>query len=152
MYSCTVLIGWDPATPPPRIWAHTRGRYWSAKSQRHLFVTPPGNNIFPKIAAPSVQRAPNARTARPTSPRRTCTSSTWSTSTRTTGPTSARTARAVSRQGLCMCAFRRWFMAVLRIHDILEWIRIRGSMPLTNGSWIRILLVSSLTFKMPTKN
>jgi ataxia telangiectasia mutated family protein len=24
--------------------------------------------------------------------------------------------------------------AVLRIHDILGWIRIRGSMPLTNGS------------------
>jgi hypothetical protein len=54
--------------------------------------------------------------------------------------------------------------AVLRIHDILGWIRIRilGSMPLSNGSgsgfgsgsgsWIRILLVSSLTFKMPAKN
>jgi hypothetical protein len=36
---------------------------------------------------------------------------------------------------------------VLGIHDILGWIRIRGSMPLTNGSgsgfgsgsWIRIL-------------
>jgi hypothetical protein len=46
--------------------------------------------------------------------------------------------------------------AVLRIHDILGWIRIRGSMPLTNGfgsgSWIRILLFSSLTFKMPAKN
>ncbi len=47
---------------------------------------------------------------------------------------------------------------MLRIHDILGWIRIRirGSMPLTNGSgsgsWIRILLFSSLTFKMPTKN
>ncbi len=46
---------------------------------------------------------------------------------------------------------------VFRIHDILGWIRIRGSMPLTNGSgfgsgsWIRILL-SSLTFKMPPKN
>jgi hypothetical protein len=43
--------------------------------------------------------------------------------------------------------------AVLRIHDILGWIRIRGSMPLTNGSgfgsWIRILLFSSVTFKMP---
>ncbi len=25
-------------------------------------------------------------------------------------------------------------LAVFRIHDILEWIRIRGSMPLTNGS------------------
>jgi hypothetical protein len=44
----------------------------------------------------------------------------------------------------------------------LGWIRIRirGSMPLTNGSgsgfgsvsWIRILLFSSLTFKMPAKN
>jgi hypothetical protein len=51
---------------------------------------------------------------------------------------------------------------VLRIHDILGWIRIRirGSIPLTNGSgsgfgsgsWIRILLFSSLTFKMPAKN
>ncbi len=49
---------------------------------------------------------------------------------------------------------------VLRIHDILGWIRIRGSMPLTNGSgfgsgsgsWIQILLFSSLTFKMPAKN
>jgi hypothetical protein len=29
-----------------------------------------------------------------------------------------------------VCAQR----AVLRIHDILMWIRIRGSMPLTNGS------------------
>jgi hypothetical protein len=27
-----------------------------------------------------------------------------------------------------------WFLAVFRIHDILVWIRIRGSMPLTNGS------------------
>jgi hypothetical protein len=51
-------------------------------------------------------------------------------------------------------------VTVLRIHDILGWIRIRirGSMPLTNGSgfgsgsWIRILLFSSLTFKMPAKN
>ncbi len=51
------------------------------------------------------------------------------------------------------------FFPVLRIHDILVWIRIRiqirGSMPLTNGSgsgpWIRILLFSSLTFKMPAK-
>ncbi len=49
-------------------------------------------------------------------------------------------------------------VAVLQIHDILGWIRIRirGSMPLTNGSgsgsWIRILLFSSLTFKMTAKN
>ncbi len=50
--------------------------------------------------------------------------------------------------------------SVLRIYGILVWIRIRirGSMPLTNGSWsgsgscIRILLFSSLTFKMPTRN
>ncbi len=31
---CTaVLIGGDPTIPPPlpRIWAHVRGRYWSAK-------------------------------------------------------------------------------------------------------------------------
>jgi hypothetical protein len=45
---------------------------------------------------------------------------------------------------------------VLRIHGILGWIRIRirGSMALTNGSGsrIRILLFSSLTFKMPAKN
>ncbi len=45
---------------------------------------------------------------------------------------------------------------MLRIHDILGWIRIRirGSMPLNNGSgsgsWIRILLFSSLT-KVPAK-
>jgi hypothetical protein len=32
------------------------------------------------------------------------------------------------------------FLAVLRIHDILVWIRMR------------ILLISALTFKMPTKN
>ena len=36
-----------------------------------------------------------------------------------------------------------WTMSepVFRIHDILVWIRIRGSMPLANGSWswIRIL-------------
>ncbi len=53
---------------------------------------------------------------------------------------------------------------VLQIYDILGWIRIRilGSMPLTNGSgfgswfgsgsWIRILLFSTLTFKTPSKN
>jgi hypothetical protein len=48
---------------------------------------------------------------------------------------------------------------VLRIHDILGWIRIRirGFMPLTNGSGsglgsgIRILLFSSLTFKIQQK-
>jgi hypothetical protein len=47
--------------------------------------------------------------------------------------------------------------SVLRIHDTLGLIRIRirRSMPLTNGSgsgsWIRILLFSSLTFKVPAK-
>ena len=43
---------------------------------------------------------------------------------------------------------------MFRVHDILEWIRILGSMPLINGSgsWIGILLFSSLTLKMPTKN
>jgi hypothetical protein len=46
------------------------------------------------------------------------------------------------------------YIGMLRIHDILVWIRIRirGSRPLTNGSgsgsWIRILLFSSLAFKM----
>ncbi len=39
---CTaVLIGWDPATPPsPRIWAHIRGRYWSAKVDEIFFWAP----------------------------------------------------------------------------------------------------------------
>ncbi len=43
---------------------------------------------------------------------------------------------------------------MFRIHDILVRIRFRGSMPLTNGSGsgIRILIFSSLTFKMPAKN
>ncbi len=51
---------------------------------------------------------------------------------------------------------------VLRIHETLVRIRICWSMPLTNGfgsgsgsaswSWMPILLFSSLTFKMPTKN
>jgi hypothetical protein len=71
-----------------------------------------------------------------------------------------------------ICAQKASILAVLRIHDILGWIRIRirGSMPLTNGSgfgsgswildpdpgsWIRILdpnlLYSSLTFKMPAR-
>jgi hypothetical protein len=46
---------------------------------------------------------------------------------------------------------------VFRILDIVVWIRIRiwirGTMPLTNvsGSVIRILLFSSLSFKMPQK-
>ncbi len=36
LWSCTVLIAWDPAIPPPpppssRIWVHIQGHYWSAK-------------------------------------------------------------------------------------------------------------------------
>jgi hypothetical protein len=52
------------------------------------------------------------------------------------------------------CRYIIELQAVFRIHDILGWIRILGSMLLTNGSgsWIRILLFSSLTFKMPAKN
>jgi hypothetical protein len=42
--------------------------------------------------------------------------------------------------------------AVLRIHDIVGWIRIRirRTMPLTNGSGF--CYFSSLTFRMPAKN
>ncbi len=47
------------------------------------------------------------------------------------------------------------YTAVLRIHAILVWIRIRGSKPLTNGSrsgsWIWILLFSSLTLRCQQK-
>ena len=41
----TVLISWDPATPPhpPRIWAHIRGRYWSAKID-DIYLWPPAQN------------------------------------------------------------------------------------------------------------
>jgi hypothetical protein len=37
---------------------------------------------------------------------------------------------------LLLLVFARFAKAatVLRIHDILVWIRMRGSMPLTNGS------------------
>ncbi len=44
-------------------------------------------------------------------------------------------------------------LAVLRIHDILRWIRIwiRGSMPLTNGSGSCYFFVIDLP-KLPTKN
>jgi hypothetical protein len=31
-------------------------------------------------------------------------------------------------------SFKKLLIPVLRIHDILVWIRIRGTMPLTNGS------------------
>ncbi len=48
--------------------------------------------------------------------------------------------------------YRYWQRyAVLRIHDILVWIRIRGSMPLNNGSGSGSCY-SSLTFKTQTKN
>jgi hypothetical protein len=39
------------------------------------------------------------------------------------------------------------FLSVLRIRDILVWIRIRRSVPLTNGS--RSFYFSSVTFKTP---
>ncbi len=35
VYSCTHWL-----TPPPRIWAHKRGRYWSAKIDDISCVTP----------------------------------------------------------------------------------------------------------------
>jgi hypothetical protein len=35
---------------------------------------------------------------------------------------------------VCRLLQSRFLLAVLRIHDFLVWIRIRGSMPLTNGS------------------
>ncbi len=39
---CTAgLISLNPATPPPpRIWAHRRGRLLVSQDRRHLFVTP----------------------------------------------------------------------------------------------------------------
>ncbi len=43
-----------------------------------------------------------------------------------------------NRQFSALNSTRRKFRsltAVLRIHDIFVWIRIRGSMPLINGSW-----------------
>ncbi len=43
-------------------------------------------------------------------------------------------------------------VAVCRFRDILIRFRIRGSVPLVYGSWsVRILLLSSESFKMPTK-
>ncbi len=65
---------------------------------------------------------------------------------------------AVNKNGHLPCKFKH-LLAVLRIHEILVTIRIRirGSIPLTNesgfgsGSGGRILLFSSLTFKMSTK-
>ncbi len=42
------------------------------------------------------------------------------------------------------------FLPVLRIHDILVWIRIRGSMPLTNGSGS--CYFCQWPSKMPIKN
>ncbi len=39
---CTaVLIGWDPAPPPPHLGSYTRALYiWVSQDRRHLFVTP----------------------------------------------------------------------------------------------------------------
>ncbi len=42
-----VLIGWDPA-PPPHIWAHTRGRYWSAKID-DISLWPPGDHAVVNV-------------------------------------------------------------------------------------------------------
>jgi hypothetical protein len=44
---CTaVLIGRDPANPPPpRIWAHIRGRFWQAKIDDISFCDPLLNTL-----------------------------------------------------------------------------------------------------------
>ncbi len=58
MAPCAQLYSLATATPPPspRLWAHTRGRYWSLVSQdrRHLFVTPwsPPSIVFNIITWP----------------------------------------------------------------------------------------------------
>jgi hypothetical protein len=71
-------------------------------------------------------------------------------------PTSQKQDFELGRGGLVKGKIFRYYLPVFRIHDILGWIRIRGSMPLTNGSgsgsWTRVLLFSSLTFKMQAKN
>ncbi len=41
----------------------------------------------------------------------------------------------ITFSNLCRGSKNKVFQTVLRIHDILGWIRIRGFMPLTNGSW-----------------
>ncbi len=67
-------------------------------------------------------------------------------------PRSGAAAHAVHQKvSFCPFPYLSSFSAVFRIHDILVWmrIRIRGWMPLTNGSGS--LLFSPLTFKMPTK-
>jgi hypothetical protein len=41
VHSCTVLSGWDPATPPcPPIWTRITRALLVSKDRRHLFVTP----------------------------------------------------------------------------------------------------------------
>ncbi len=46
---CSMLIGWDPPPPPPPgIWAHIRGRYWSAKID-DISVWPPGLYCFSSV-------------------------------------------------------------------------------------------------------
>ncbi len=46
-----------------------------------------------------------------------------------------------------------FFFAVFQIRDISVWIRIHGSVPLTNGPGSSsMLLFSSVTFQKPTKN
>jgi hypothetical protein len=40
----------------------------------------------------------------------------------------------VRKNIITMCKQNSTLFAVFRIHNFLVWIRIRGSMPLTNGS------------------
>ncbi len=47
---------------------------------------------------------------------------------------------------------RPTYCSVLRIHDILVWIRIRGSLPLTNGSTDPDPAIVVIDLKRPTKN
>jgi hypothetical protein len=58
-----------------------------------------------------------------------------------------------SKESKLEILFQRWSEPVLRIHDILGWIR--GSMSLTNGSgsgsWIRILLFWSFDLQDASK-
>ncbi len=58
VYSSTHTVLAEPQTPlrSPRIWAHIRGRYWSAsQDRRHLFVTPCftlSDSFFRPLAGP----------------------------------------------------------------------------------------------------
>ncbi len=44
---CTpVFIGWDPAPPPPRVWAHVRRRFWSVKIDDISLWPPDSSNLW----------------------------------------------------------------------------------------------------------